>query len=74
VILQTERDIGGLESIAGVVSVTRREHDYEIRISEADAAQRILRHAMEQSAVQRFELLEPTMNEIFIKTVGGRAE
>ncbi|NDI35254.1 ABC transporter ATP-binding protein [Chengkuizengella sediminis] len=71
VILSVENEISGLESITGVNSVQKQSYGYEIKISEVEAAQNILKIAMDQSTVSRFEVLEPTLNEIFIKVVGG---
>jgi len=72
VVLQTEGEVEGLERIEGVRSVLRLENGrYEIFIGKAEAAQRALRLAQEQTAVSRFEIMEPTLNEIFIKAVGG---
>jgi ABC-2 type transport system ATP-binding protein len=70
-----EGNIAGLESIAGVEKVIRHEHGgYELKVSLPDAGQRILQHAMSQGPITRFEVMEPTLNEIFIKTVGENHE
>lgn len=74
VVLGAERDIPGLERLPGVVSASRTERGYELRITRKEAAQDILKHAMATGPVERFELLEPTLNEIFIKTVGESHE
>ncbi|OUN00096.1 MAG: sodium ABC transporter ATP-binding protein [Paenibacillaceae bacterium ZCTH02-B3] len=74
VVLETEGEVHGLESLPDIRSVRRTETGYEIFIAREDAAQNILRHAMAQAPVRRFELMEPTLNEIFIKTVGERNE
>jgi len=75
VILATEQPVAGLASVPGVVEVTTHEHGhYELKIREPEVAQDVLRHALAQGAVRRFELLEPTLNEIFIKTVGENHE
>ncbi|NBI30057.1 ABC transporter ATP-binding protein [Chengkuizengella marina] len=71
VILGVENEISGFQSITGVKSVHKKSYGYEINISEVEAAQDILKLAMDQSTVSRFEVLEPTLNEIFIKVVGG---
>jgi ABC-2 type transport system ATP-binding protein len=71
ILLNTEQDIQGLTDIEHVQSVIRHESGYEIRINHLDAAQQVLKRAMEQSTVTRFEIMEPTLNEIFIKSVGG---
>jgi ABC-2 type transport system ATP-binding protein len=74
VILETAGPIHGLESLQGVTSVEKHVTGYELRIKDAGAAQGILHHAMAQSTVQRFQIMEPTLNEIFIKKVGSSHE
>lgn len=74
VVLGTSGDVQGLEAIPGVTEVTRTEDGYSIRISQVDAAQSILNTAMSQSTIHRFEVKEPTLNQIFIKAVGESNE
>lgn len=71
VVLNTENEVSGLDAIVGVTGVQRHESGYVIGISDESAAASILRHAMEQSTIHKFEIMEPTLNEIFIKAVGG---
>lgn len=70
-ILTTAQHVRGLESIEGVTGVDHENNSYNITINDIAAARAILKAAMEQSEVLRFEVLEPTLNEIFIKAVGG---
>ena len=72
--LEDDRAIDGLQTIPGVRSVDRLESGYEIRIDGTDAAQAILDHARRQGDIVRFELMEPTLNEIFIRSVGEDIE
>ena len=75
VVVALNGDITGLESLAGVKSVHRHEHGgYEVKVSAPEAGQLILQHALSQGPVTRFEIMEPTLNEIFIKTVGVNHE
>jgi len=74
VILGTEGELKGLESLGGVRQVKRMENGYEVLIERPETAQDLLRHAMAQTELTRFELMEPTLNEIFIRSVGGRNE
>jgi ABC-2 type transport system ATP-binding protein len=74
ILLDTENEVKGLTSIRGVVEVNRLQTWTEIHISHPDAAQEILRTAIQQGEVNRFQIMEPTLNEIFIKTVGGNHE
>ncbi|MCM3630770.1 ATP-binding cassette domain-containing protein [Paenibacillus glycanilyticus] len=71
VVLRTEGEVAGLEGISGVTGVQKHEYGYEVGIAEEAAAANILRHALEQTAIHKFEIMEPTLNEIFIKAVGG---
>lgn len=75
VILNTVNEVNGLQEIAGVSGVERTEQGgYLITISELAAAQQILQTAMSQSVVEKFEIKEPTLNQIFIKEVGESNE
>lgn len=71
VILAAEGEVTGLDRIKGVTGVTRNEYGYEIGIASEAVGGEILRHAIDQATITRFEIKEPTLNEIFIKTVGG---
>ncbi|OMF32257.1 sodium ABC transporter ATP-binding protein [Paenibacillus sp. FSL H8-0548] len=71
VILSTEKEVSGLEGISGVTNVNRHEYGYEVGIANESVGAHILHHALGQTAITRFEIKEPTLNEIFIKTVGG---
>jgi len=74
VILSTENEVSGLDKINGVTNILRHEYGYELSIANESVGGEILRHAMDQSVITRFEIKEPTLNEIFIKTVGDRHE
>ncbi|PZE20038.1 ABC transporter ATP-binding protein [Paenibacillus xerothermodurans] len=68
------QELHGLENIPHVRQVTRHEHGYEVNIARAEAAQLVLQHALAQGDLTRFEIVEPTLNEIFIRTVGEAVE
>ncbi|MDQ6421376.1 ATP-binding cassette domain-containing protein [Paenibacillus sp. LHD-117] len=74
VILGTDKEVGGLDRLSGVTGVTRTEQGYDIAIAFESAGTDILKLAMEQANVNHFEIKEPTLNEIFIRTVGDRHE
>jgi ABC-2 type transport system ATP-binding protein len=46
----------------------------EIRLKEHGDAQRLLHQAAAVATIYRFELVEPSLEEIFIQTVGGKAD
>jgi ABC-2 type transport system ATP-binding protein len=75
ILLDTTVPVNGLEQIDGVTSVKRLESGgYEIRISDLKAAEPILTAAMKQAGILRYQIMEPTLNEIFIKKVGNTHE
>jgi len=75
VIVEAEGEIRGLESVPGVNKVIRHEHGgYELKVQTPEAGQKILQHALSQGPISKFEVMEPTLNEIFIKTVGESHE
>ena len=45
----------------------------EIQLKPHGDAQKLLREATAMAAIYRFELVEPSLEEIFIETVGGKA-
>jgi ABC-2 type transport system ATP-binding protein len=46
----------------------------EIRLKENGDAQKLLHEAAAVATIYRFELVEPSLEEIFIKTVGGKSD
>ncbi len=46
----------------------------EIKLKPHGNAQKLLREAMVSATIYRFELVEPSLEEIFIQTVGGKAD
>jgi ABC-2 type transport system ATP-binding protein len=75
ILLDTTAPVSGLEQIDGVVAVKILESSgYEIQISDIKAAEPILVLAMQQASIMRFQIMEPTLNEIFIKKVGSYHE
>lgn len=74
VILETEHPVEGLDRISGVRGVRQTPYGYDIQISDMKAASEILNQASAQTVVYRFQVMEPTLNDIFIKTVGENRE
>lgn len=74
IVLVTETPVNGLSDIDGVTAAEWTESECRVRITKPEAAQEVLKTALAQAAVHRFEVLEPTLNEIFIKAVGGGSD
>lgn len=74
-VLRTEKEVADLDRVPGVRSVEKKENGlYLLKIENAEAGQEVLRIASRQTAVLKFEIPEPTMNEIFIRSVGEHIE
>ncbi|WP_135557478.1 ABC transporter ATP-binding protein [Paenibacillus cymbidii] len=75
IILETEGAVEGLADVRGVARVERTGRGYEIFVTDADrAGGAILELAMRQSIVNRYQIMEPTLHEIFVKLMGERHE
>jgi len=64
-------DAGVLEDRSLVASVEQHSDDVEALLAEGADAQQLLRRLIEAGAtVTKFELVEPSLNDIFIAKVG----
>jgi ABC-2 type transport system ATP-binding protein len=73
VIVEFEGSAAFLES-AEIAEAKNFSGHAEIRLKEHGDAQKLLREASAMATIYRFELVEPSLEEIFIKTVGGKAD
>jgi ABC-2 type transport system ATP-binding protein len=46
----------------------------EVKLKDGADAQALLREAVSKARINKFELVEPSLEEIFIQTVGGKAD
>ncbi|MBO9610419.1 MAG: ATP-binding cassette domain-containing protein [Paenibacillaceae bacterium] len=75
IILETEGAVEGLADVRGVARVERTGRGYELFVTDADrAGGAILELATRQSIVNRYQIMEPTLHEIFVKLMGERHE
>jgi ABC-2 type transport system ATP-binding protein len=73
VIVEFEGDPAFLES--GEIAEARNFSGHaEIRLKEHGDAQKLLQEASSMATIYRFELVEPSLEEIFIQTVGGKTD
>lgn len=70
VLLEFQGDGSFLDELEDIRINNRSTNFAEIRILNGSSHQEILRKAMEQAEVHKFQLVEPSLNEIFISTVG----
>ncbi len=59
--------------IGSTEEVRNYGHRAEIKLKPGADAQSLLRHFMQSTLVLKYELVEPSLEEIFIQTVGGAA-
>ncbi len=70
VLIEFEGDPGFLDELENVRINNRSTNFAEIRLLEGQNHQDILKKAMSASDIHKFQLVEPSLNEIFISTVG----
>jgi ABC-2 type transport system ATP-binding protein len=69
VVLAFDGDGGFLPSLPGVVKVTDFGRYVEVRLREGADPQPLLREASARLRVRRFEIVEPSLHDIFVDTV-----
>ncbi|MBL7998439.1 MAG: ATP-binding cassette domain-containing protein [Candidatus Kapabacteria bacterium] len=60
-----------LDKLTGVKIISRTSHRAELRVDDTSQIQKILEHAMKNVTIYKYEVVEPSLNEIFITVVGG---
>lgn len=58
-----------LEKIKGVISVTKQKDEYEVKVEEETVAPKIFQK-IKNCNITKYDVTEPTLNEIFIAKVG----
>jgi ABC-2 type transport system ATP-binding protein len=74
VVLAYDGDGAFLASLPGVVKVSDFGRYVEIRMSEEADSQLILREATSRLRVSRFEVMEPSLHDIFVEQVTAKGE
>ena len=70
VLIEFEGDPGFLDDLENVRINNRSTNFAEIRLLDGQDHQNILKKAMNASEIHKFQLVEPSLNEIFISAVG----
>ena len=73
IIVEFEGDAGFLNSVE-IAEFKNFSGHAEIRLQPQGNAQKLLHEAAAVATIYRFELVEPSLEEIFIQTVGGKAD
>ena len=63
-------DFDKIKKIKGVLSVQKVKGDYEVKIASIDVASKVF-DSIKNNNITKYDVAEPTLNEIFIEKVGG---
>jgi ABC-2 type transport system ATP-binding protein len=74
VALAFEGDGGFIESLPGVARVTDFGQYLEVRLADGADPQALLREAVGRLRLRRFEIVEPSLHDIFVETVTQHGE
>jgi ABC-2 type transport system ATP-binding protein len=73
IVLAYEGDGSFLAGLPGVAKLTDFGRYVELRIGDGAAPQQILREAAARLRLSRFEIVEPSLRDIFVERVRGEA-
>ncbi len=62
-----------IEKIKGVLNVTKNHDEYEVKIANKDIVNDVF-NCVKNNKITKFVVEEPTLNEIFVETVGEQYE
>lgn len=74
VIISGPHNFTALQNIPGVIAYKAHRNDVRLTIEDASVAPLIFEHIKQLGYVSRFEVAEPSLNDIFIAKVGQRHE
>jgi ABC-2 type transport system ATP-binding protein len=74
VVLAYDGDGSFLAGLPGVAKVTDFGQYVEVRLRDGADAQPLLREAAERLRLRRFEIVEPSLHDIFVETVKGHGQ
>jgi ABC-2 type transport system ATP-binding protein len=74
VALAFEGDGSFIETLPGVAGVSDHGQYVEVRLHDGADAQPLLREAAGRLRIRRFEIVEPSLHDIFVETVKGSGE
>lgn len=70
VIIETNHAMSEIDDITGVIQVERNKREIRALIEDEVIAEEIYNIVVQYGFVKRFQVIEPTLNEIFIAKVG----
>ena len=73
IFIQGDVNINELERIKGVLSVNKNHEEFEVKIASKEVVDNVF-NAVKNNKITKFVVEEPTLNEIFVETVGEQYE
>lgn len=70
IVIETTHALDGIDEVEGVTSVTRDKGQVVVQIESESVAEKVFNIVAQQGFVKRFELVSPSIEEIFISKVG----
>lgn len=70
ILVSGDIDVDKIKQIDGVLSVTLNNLEYQIKISDESVASKVFEVVSKGKNITKFSVEEPSLNEIFIETVG----
>ena len=73
ILIKGDIDLDKISKIKGVIEIIKHPFEYEIKIEEDTVAKDVFK-AIKDCDITKFDVVEPTLNEIFIAKVGALNE
>ena len=74
ILIKGDVDIEKIKKIDGVVSVLEKADELEVKINDMDVSNEVFKIVSKGKNISKFEIVEPSLNEIFISKVGEAYE
>lgn len=74
IVVESDHDLAHIERMPGIVEFKQVRKRLSIKIADESYAEPIFNEVIKQGYVKRFEVKEPSMNDIFIAKVGEKFE
>lgn len=74
ILIKGDVDIDKIKQIDGVISIEKRTTELEVKIKDMSVADDVFKVVSKGKNISKFEIVEPSLNEIFISKVGETYE
>jgi len=74
ILVKGDIDQDEIKKIDGVISITEKASEYEIKIEDINVSEKVFKVISKGKNITKFEIEEPSLNEIFVAKVGESYE